>query len=126
MVVIVLVPVVFSEKLEFRMICQLATCDDPRPCIGLSPCTCIIPSAKEGQLVHPVCAIGRWKLGGQFVEKLLSRSDLVVRRCWNQWRKDTSFRRRPGSGRPRQTSRREARPIMRHARIEPTASLATV
>ncbi|GFX29055.1 transposable element Tcb2 transposase [Trichonephila clavipes] len=37
-----------------------------------------------------------------------------------------SFTRRPGSGRPRQTSRREDRHIVRNARVQPTASLATI
>ncbi|GFX31676.1 transposable element Tcb2 transposase [Trichonephila clavipes] len=36
-----------------------------------------------------------------------------------------SFTRRPGSGRPRQTSRREDRHILRNARVQPTTSSAT-
>ncbi|GFW60331.1 transposable element Tcb2 transposase [Trichonephila clavipes] len=39
----------------------------------------------------------------------LGLSDCVVRRCWDQWIREMSFTRRPGSGRPRQTSRRENR-----------------
>ncbi|GFV45400.1 hypothetical protein TNCV_5055941 [Trichonephila clavipes] len=35
-----------------------------------------------------------------------------------------SFTRRPGSGLPRQTSRREDRHIVRNARLQPTASSA--
>ncbi|GFX48838.1 transposable element Tcb2 transposase [Trichonephila clavipes] len=35
-----------------------------------------------------------------------------------------SFTRRPGSGRPRQTSCREDRHIVRNARVQPTASSA--
>ncbi|GFV25791.1 transposable element Tcb2 transposase [Trichonephila clavipes] len=54
----------------------------------------------------------------------VGRSALTVRRCWDQWTEDTSFTRRPG--RPRQTSRREDRHIIRQARVERTASLATV
>ncbi|GFX25121.1 transposable element Tcb2 transposase [Trichonephila clavipes] len=30
----------------------------------------------------------------------LGRSDCVVRRCWDQWIREMSFTRRPGSGRP--------------------------
>ncbi|GFT07498.1 transposable element Tcb2 transposase [Trichonephila clavipes] len=45
------------------------------------------------------------------VARQLGRSDLTVRRCWNQWTEDTSFTRWSGSGRPRQTSRREDRHI---------------
>ncbi|GFV05965.1 transposable element Tcb2 transposase [Trichonephila clavipes] len=38
----------------------------------------------------------------------IGRSDCVVRRCWDKWIREMSFTRRPGSGRPRQTScRRE-------------------
>ncbi|GFS80633.1 transposable element Tcb2 transposase [Trichonephila clavipes] len=37
-----------------------------------------------------------------------------------------SFTRRPGSGRPRQTSRREDRRIVRNARVQPTALSATI
>ncbi|GFW67586.1 transposable element Tcb2 transposase [Trichonephila clavipes] len=37
-----------------------------------------------------------------------------------------SFTRRPGSKRPQQTSRREDRHIVRNARVQPTASSATI
>ncbi|GFW00140.1 transposable element Tcb2 transposase [Trichonephila clavipes] len=37
-----------------------------------------------------------------------------------------SFTRRPGTGRPQQTSRREDRHIVRNARVQPTASSATI
>ncbi|GFW88021.1 transposable element Tcb1 transposase [Trichonephila clavipes] len=37
----------------------------------------------------------------------LGHSDCVERRCCNQWILEMSFTRRPGSGRPRQASRRE-------------------
>ncbi|GFY17541.1 transposable element Tcb2 transposase [Trichonephila clavipes] len=38
------------------------------------------------------------------VARQLGRSDCVVRRRWDQWIREMSFIRRPGSGRPRQTS----------------------
>ncbi|GFV96590.1 uncharacterized protein TNCV_3260541 [Trichonephila clavipes] len=41
----------------------------------------------------------------------LGRSDCVVRRCWEQWIREMSFTRRPGSESPRQTSRRKDRHI---------------
>ncbi|GFV88615.1 retrovirus-related Pol polyprotein from transposon TNT 1-94 [Trichonephila clavipes] len=41
------------------------------------------------------------------VARQLGRSDCVVKRCWNQWIREMSFTRRPGSERPRQTSRQE-------------------
>ncbi|GFW52660.1 transposable element Tcb1 transposase [Trichonephila clavipes] len=37
----------------------------------------------------------------------LGHSDCVLRRYWDQWIREMSFTRRPGSGRPRQNSRRE-------------------
>ncbi|KFM57876.1 Transposable element Tcb1 transposase, partial [Stegodyphus mimosarum] len=56
----------------------------------------------------------------------LGRSDCVVRRCWDQWTREMSCTRRPGSGRPRQTSRGEDRHIVRNARVQPTASSAAI
>ncbi|GFW66954.1 transposable element Tcb2 transposase [Trichonephila clavipes] len=52
----------------------------------------------------------------------LGCSDCVARRCWDQWIREMSFTRRPGSGLPRQTSRREDPHIVRNARVQPTAS----
>ncbi|GFU17533.1 transposable element Tcb2 transposase [Trichonephila clavipes] len=60
------------------------------------------------------------------VARQLDRSDCVVRRCWNQWIREISFTRRPGSGRPRQISRREDRHIIRNAHVQPTASSAAL
>ncbi|GFW87629.1 transposable element Tcb2 transposase [Trichonephila clavipes] len=56
------------------------------------------------------------------VARQLGRSDCIVRRCWGQWIREMSFTRRPGSGRPRQTNRREDSYIVRNARVQPTAS----
>ncbi|GFU23958.1 transposable element Tcb2 transposase [Trichonephila clavipes] len=41
------------------------------------------------------------------VVRQLGRSDCVMRRCWDQSIREMSFTQRPGSGHPRQTSRRE-------------------
>ncbi|GFW64010.1 transposable element Tcb2 transposase [Trichonephila clavipes] len=60
------------------------------------------------------------------VSRQSGRSDCVVRRCSDQWIREMSFTRRPGSGRPRQTSRREDRHIVRDARIQLTASSAAI
>ncbi|GFX33579.1 transposable element Tcb2 transposase [Trichonephila clavipes] len=60
------------------------------------------------------------------VTRQLGRSDCVVRRCWEQWIQEMSFTRRPGSGRPRQTSLLEDRHIVRNARVQPTASSAAI
>ncbi|GFV07500.1 transposable element Tcb2 transposase [Trichonephila clavipes] len=60
------------------------------------------------------------------VARQLGCSDCVVRRCWDQWIQEMSFTQRPGSGRPRQTSRRGDRHIVRNARVQPTASSAAI
>ncbi|GFW36649.1 transposable element Tcb2 transposase [Trichonephila clavipes] len=56
----------------------------------------------------------------------LGRSDCVLRRCWDQWIREMSFTRRPGSGRPRQTGLTENRHIVRNARVQSTVSSAAV
>ncbi|GFW79389.1 uncharacterized protein TNCV_2477961 [Trichonephila clavipes] len=58
------------------------------------------------------------------VARQLGHSDCVVRRFGDQWIREMSFTRRPGSERPRQTSRREDHHIIRNARVQPTASSA--
>ncbi|GFX00787.1 uncharacterized protein TNCV_4577541 [Trichonephila clavipes] len=54
------------------------------------------------------------------VARQLGHSDWVVRRYWDQWIREMSFTRRPGSKRPRQTSRREEHQMVRNARVQPT------
>ncbi|GFX93856.1 transposable element Tcb2 transposase [Trichonephila clavipes] len=63
---------------------------------------------------------------GRRVDRQLGRSDCVVRRCWDQWIREMSFTRRPGSGHPQQTSRREDRHMVRNARVQPTASSTAI
>ncbi|GFV42275.1 transposable element Tcb2 transposase [Trichonephila clavipes] len=58
------------------------------------------------------------------VARQLSGSDCVVRRCEDQWIRVMSFTRRPGSGCPRQTSRREVRHIGPLCLLEPYEGLA--
>ncbi|GFU39785.1 transposable element Tcb2 transposase [Trichonephila clavipes] len=60
------------------------------------------------------------------VARKLGHSDYVVRRCWDQWIREISFTRRPGSGRHQQTSHREDRHIVRNAQVQPTASSAAI
>ncbi|GFW88622.1 transposable element Tcb2 transposase [Trichonephila clavipes] len=61
------------------------------------------------------------------VARQLGRSsDYVVRRCWDQWIREMSFTRRPGSGRLRQKSRREYHHIIRNERVQPTTSSAAI
>ncbi|GFT33262.1 transposable element Tcb2 transposase [Trichonephila clavipes] len=72
--------------------------------------------------------IGMMKAGwsARRVARQLGRSDCAVRRCWNQWIREMSFTRRPGSRRSRQTSRREDHHIVRNAGVQPTASSAAI
>ncbi|PRD32090.1 UNVERIFIED_CONTAM: hypothetical protein NCL1_21528 [Trichonephila clavipes] len=60
------------------------------------------------------------------VARQLGRYDCVVRRCWDQWIREMSFTRKPGPERPRQTSHREDRHIVRNARVRPNASSAAI
>ncbi|GFX02066.1 HTH_Tnp_Tc3_2 domain-containing protein [Trichonephila clavipes] len=60
------------------------------------------------------------------VTRQLGRSDCVVRRCWDQRIRHVSFTRRPGSGRPQQTSRQEDCHIVRNARVQPTTSSTAI
>ncbi|GFX53111.1 transposable element Tcb2 transposase [Trichonephila clavipes] len=72
--------------------------------------------------------IGRTEAGwlDRQVARQLGHSFCVVKRCWDQWIREMSFTRRPGSGRTRQTSHREDRRIVRNARVQPTASSADI
>ncbi|GFX77290.1 transposable element Tcb2 transposase [Trichonephila clavipes] len=72
--------------------------------------------------------IGKMEAGwsARLVAGQLGRFDCVVRRCWDQWIREMSFTRRPGSGPPRQTSRREDHHIVRNARVQPSASSAAI
>ncbi|GFV89123.1 transposable element Tcb2 transposase [Trichonephila clavipes] len=47
--------------------------------------------------------IGMMEFGwsARLVARQLGRSYYVVRKCWDQWIREMSFTRRPGSGRPR-------------------------
>ncbi|GFV22364.1 transposable element Tcb2 transposase [Trichonephila clavipes] len=60
------------------------------------------------------------------VARQLGRSDCVVRRCWNQWIRESSFTSRPSRGYLRQTSHRENCHIVRNTLVQPTASSAAI
>ncbi|GFX27414.1 uncharacterized protein TNCV_35111 [Trichonephila clavipes] len=72
--------------------------------------------------------IGMMEVGwsARRVAHQLGLSGCVMRRCWDQWIQEMSFTQRPGSGRPRQTSRREDHHIVRNACVQPTASSAAI
>ncbi|GFV82191.1 HTH_Tnp_Tc3_2 domain-containing protein [Trichonephila clavipes] len=56
----------------------------------------------------------------------LGHSDCVVRRYWDQWIREMSYTRSPGSGHPRHTSRQENHSIVRNSRVQTTASSAVI
>ncbi|GFT10084.1 transposable element Tcb2 transposase [Trichonephila clavipes] len=56
----------------------------------------------------------------------LGHSNCVVRRCSDRLIREMLFTRRPGSGCPRQTNRREDHHIVKNARVQPIASSATI
>ncbi|GFT07843.1 transposable element Tcb2 transposase [Trichonephila clavipes] len=72
--------------------------------------------------------IGMMEVGwsARRVARQLGHSDCVVRRCWDQGIREMSFKRRPCSGYPRQTSPREDHHIVRNASVQPTASSAAI
>ncbi|GFX94501.1 transposable element Tcb2 transposase [Trichonephila clavipes] len=62
----------------------------------------------------------------RLVGRQIDHSDCVVWRCWDQWIREMSSPRRPGSRRPRQTIRGEGRHIVKNARVQPTTSSAAI
>ncbi|GFV83097.1 transposable element Tcb2 transposase [Trichonephila clavipes] len=60
------------------------------------------------------------------VARQLGHCDCVARRCWDQWIREMSFTRRPGSRRPRQISLREDYHVVRNAILQPTILSAAI
>nr|XP_042894539.1 uncharacterized protein LOC122268610 [Parasteatoda tepidariorum] len=56
----------------------------------------------------------------------LSRSDAAIQRCWQGWLENCRVQRQDGSGRPRATTERKARVIVRAAVTAPSSSLSTI
>ncbi|GFU97305.1 transposable element Tc1 transposase [Trichonephila clavipes] len=56
----------------------------------------------------------------------VDRSACVVRNCWEQWAREGTHVRKPGSGATRKTTRREDRRIVRQALVDPTVTLSTI
>ncbi|GFX69521.1 transposable element Tcb2 transposase [Trichonephila clavipes] len=56
----------------------------------------------------------------------MSRSDVAIRRCWQEWVDSGRFQRHDGSGRPRVTADREDRLIVISAVTTPDSSLSTI
>ncbi|GFU35657.1 transposable element Tcb2 transposase [Trichonephila clavipes] len=60
-----------------------------------------LPQFEKGRIIGMMEA--GWS--ARRIARQLGRTDCVVRKRWDQWIREISFTRRPGSGRPRQTSR---------------------
>ncbi|UYV61580.1 hypothetical protein LAZ67_1005361 [Cordylochernes scorpioides] len=73
-------------------------------------------------------AIGLKEAGwsNQLIARHLCRSDAAIRRCWQKWVNNGSMQRQDGSGRPRATTEREDRAIVRMAVAAPESTLSTI
>lgn len=60
------------------------------------------------------------------IARHMGRSDAAIRRCWQQWVDNGRVERRDGSGRPRATTDREDRLIVRAAVTAPDSSLSSI
>ncbi|GFW66417.1 transposable element Tc1 transposase [Trichonephila clavipes] len=56
----------------------------------------------------------------------VDRSDCAVRNCWEQWTREGTHTRKPGSGATRKTGKREDRRIVRQALVDPTVTRSTI
>ncbi|GFY36453.1 uncharacterized protein TNCV_26511 [Trichonephila clavipes] len=56
----------------------------------------------------------------------VDRSVCAVRNCWEQWTREGTHARKPGSGATRKTTRREERRIVRQALVDPTVTRSTI
>ncbi|GFX61639.1 transposable element Tcb2 transposase, partial [Trichonephila clavipes] len=83
------------------------------------------PPLQQNRLFLPI-SIHAALIALQGGVRQLGRSDCVARGCLDQWIREVSFTRRLGSGRPRQTSRREDHHTVRNARVQLTASSAVI
>ncbi|UYV70155.1 hypothetical protein LAZ67_7002015, partial [Cordylochernes scorpioides] len=73
-------------------------------------------------------AIGLKEAGwsNRLIARHLCRSDAVIRRCWQKWVNNGRMQRQDGSGRPRATTEREDRAIVRMAVAAPESTLSTI
>ncbi|UYV82953.1 B3GNT1 [Cordylochernes scorpioides] len=73
-------------------------------------------------------AIGLKEAGwsNRLIARHLCRSDAAIRQCWQKWVNNGSMQRQDGSGRPRATTEREDRAIVRMAVAAPESTLTTI
>ncbi|GFT64895.1 HTH_Tnp_Tc3_2 domain-containing protein [Trichonephila clavipes] len=60
------------------------------------------------------------------IARRMDRSNVVFRRCWQEWVDNGRFQSNDGSGRPRATTDRKDRLIVRSAVTAPDSSLSNV
>ncbi|GFU56068.1 transposable element Tc1 transposase [Trichonephila clavipes] len=53
-------------------------------------------------------------------------SECAVRNCWEQWTREGTHARKPGTGATRKTTRKEDRRIVRQALVDPTVTRSTI
>ncbi|GFT14413.1 uncharacterized protein TNCV_4003951 [Trichonephila clavipes] len=56
----------------------------------------------------------------------VDRSECAVQNCWEQWTREGTHTRKPGSGATRKTTRREDQKIVRQAPVDPTVTRSTI
>ncbi|UYV65536.1 hypothetical protein LAZ67_3004622 [Cordylochernes scorpioides] len=73
-------------------------------------------------------AIGLKEAGwsNRLIARHLCRSDAAIRRCWQKWVNNGRLQCQDGSGRPRATTEREDRAIVRMAVAAPESTLSTI
>ncbi|UYV82646.1 hypothetical protein LAZ67_22000361 [Cordylochernes scorpioides] len=73
-------------------------------------------------------AIGLKEAGwsNRLIARHLCRSNAAIRRCWQKWVNNGKMQRQDGSGRPRATTEREDRAIVRMAVAAPESTLTTI
>ncbi|GFX79708.1 uncharacterized protein TNCV_2746271 [Trichonephila clavipes] len=97
------------------------------------PCSCTVPTWIHGFMSlfpypHPTVSV-KWSESRLITPRYsfpVLYTPVSVSLAQDQWNREMSFTRRPGSERPRQTNRREIRHIIRNARVQPTAASATI
>ncbi|GFW20546.1 HTH_Tnp_Tc3_2 domain-containing protein [Trichonephila clavipes] len=60
------------------------------------------------------------------IARHMSRSDVAIRKCWQEWVDNGRFQRRDGSGRPKATADREDRLTVRSTVIALDSSLSAI
>ncbi|UYV78683.1 hypothetical protein LAZ67_16002377 [Cordylochernes scorpioides] len=74
----------------------------------------------------PVIGLKEAGWSNRLIARNLCRNDAAIRRCWQKWVNNETMQRQDGSGRPRATTEREDRAIVRMAVAAPESTLSTI